>query len=234
VHGVPAPANVRSIESDLDHFLDAAVAATEIFRVAVAAYLSGGQKGHAWQLARQIDEQLRTVDDLQQRFETGMRRQHVVGGTFPELLEPLAGVTRLLRDMRRQISGFAVESGFSGAASEVSVHLVADLQQLTEEVCSAVDELIEDCRPCVLLWNPPASADAALGVGWYESRADRLSTRLIKQILQDDALGFEAQLRVARLVEEIDRLADYAENVCVEVRVGRMIRPTVLASADSR
>ena len=234
IHAAPALASRRALENDLDRLLDAAAEATAIFRAAVDAYLTAGSESACWSLAQRISEQMRTVDELQQRGATGMRDATFESGTRPGMIEPLNGMTGLLREMRRQITAFAVESGFSGGAREVvPAYFVTDLQELSDAVCAAVDELIEGCRPCMLLWGQPMCVGDDMGVGWYESQADRLSMQLIKQIFADDALDLKVKLHLAQVVEEVDRVADYAERVDTDLRAGRMAGLATRASRDS-
>ena len=233
IHAAPALASRRALENDLDRLLDAAAEATAIFRAAVDAYLTAGSESACWSLAQRISTQMCTVDELQQRFATGTRDATFASGTRPGMIEPLNAVTGLFREMRRQITAFAVESGFSGDAREVPAYLVTDLQELSDAVCAAVDELIEGCRPCMLLWGQPMCVGDDLGVSWYESQADRLSMQLIKQIFADDALDLKVKLHLAQVVEEVDRVADYAERVDRDLRAGRMAGLASRASRDS-
>ena len=233
-HSAPALASRRSLENDLDRLLDAAAEATAVFRAAVEAYLTAGSESACWSLAQRISTQMCTVDELQQRFATGTRDATFASGALPGMIEPLNGMTGLLREMRRQITAFAVESGFSGGAREVvPAYFVTDLQELSDAVCAAVDELIEGCRPCMLLWGQPMCVGGDLGVSWYESQADRLSMQLIKQILADEALELKVRLHLAQVVEEVDRVADYAERVDTDLRAGRMAGLATRASRDS-
>jgi hypothetical protein len=215
------PAVWRSIEKDLDSYLDAVVDATMIFSAAVHAYLSAGPDGACWQQARRVTEHMRTLDALQQKVEMGIQCQSAAQGPVSGLMNPLTGVSRLLKDMKRQMTGFAIESGFSGPCRHVPEHLRADLQELTEAVCAAVDALVENCRPSRLLWADQSIAEEKRGVSWYEGEADRLSMQLIRRIFADDSLDIAAKLPLAQLVEEIDRVADYAEAVAKELRASR-------------
>lgn len=216
------PAIARSIEDDLGSYLDAIADATGIFRSAVDAYLQNAPEGACWQQARRITEHMRMLDDMQQRLETEVPARSAYGGLVSDMVDPLAGVSRLLRDMKRQITGFAIESGFVGTGRRVPEHMVPDVQDLTEEVCAAVDALVESYRPSTLWWEHTSLDDEEENVvKRHESQADRLSMRLIKAILADDALDIEVKLPLAQFVEEIDRVADEAERIDRELRGSR-------------
>lgn len=216
------PAIARSIEDDLGSYLDAIADATAIFRSAVDAYLQNSPEGACWQQARRITEHLRMLDDMQQRLETEIPVRSTYGGLVSDMVDPLAGVSRLLKDMKRQITGFAIESGFVGTGRRVPEHLVADVQDLTEEVCAAVDALVESYRPCTLWWEQVSLEEEQENeVKRHESQADRLSMRLIREILGDDSLDIEVKLPLAQFVEEIDRVADEAERIDRELRNSR-------------
>ncbi|MBK8385337.1 MAG: hypothetical protein IPL11_06560 [Candidatus Accumulibacter sp.] len=150
-----------------------------------------------------------------------MRPQTLVGGLFAELMDPLTGVGRLLKDMKRQITGFAIESGFSGPGRSVPASLVPDVQELADDVCAAVDALVESYRPSMLWWEQPSQVSETQGVAWYESQADRLSMQLLKKIFGDETLELKMQLSLAQLVEEIDRVADQAESIDKALRASR-------------
>lgn len=233
MHVAPRPAMSRSGESDLDRYLDAIDDATTIFRSAVDVYLANGPDGACWQQAKRISEQLRRLDDMQQEIEMAVPAQTLVGGLFAELMDPLTGVGRLLKDMKRQITGFAIESGFSGPGRRVPAHLVPDVQELADEVCAAVDALVDDCRASMPWAEPAKPGHAERSVSWYEGQADRLSSQLIRKIFADEVLDVESQLPLAQLIEEIDRVADYAESIDREVRSGRMDATSGVGGRDS-
>ncbi len=233
VQAAERPVVSRSIESDVDSYLDAIADATAIFREAVDAYLKIGADGGCWRQARRISEHMRSVDDLQQKFETGGRPQSLLAELLLEMTNPLTGVGRLLKDMKRQITGFAIESGFSTPGRSVQAYLVRDVQELTDEVCAAVDALVESCRPAVLCWEQPSSRNAERGVCWYENRADRLSMQLLKKVFADDSLDLKVQLSLAQLVEEIDRIADQAEGIDQELRAVHSPGLQTLGGRDS-
>ena len=74
------PVVSRSIEGDLDCYLDAIAGATVIFREAVDATLNGGSNGARWRQAERIAEHMRTLDDMQQKLETGVRQPSPLQG----------------------------------------------------------------------------------------------------------------------------------------------------------
>ncbi len=227
------PVISRSIESDLDSYLDAIADATAIFREAVNVYLQSGPDGECWRQARRISEHLRTLDDLQQKFETGVRPQSLLADLLLEMTNPLTGFGRLLKDMKRQITGFAIESGFSSPGRSVPAYLLPDVQELTDEVCAAVDALVESYRPSLLCWEHPSSENAERGVSWYENQADHLSMQLLKKLFADASLDLKSQLSLAQLVEEIDRVADQAEGIDRELRASRSAGLLTLGARDS-
>ncbi len=223
----------RPGESDLDSYLDAIDDATTIFRSAVDVYLANGPDGACWQQAKRISEQLRRLDDMQQEIEMAVPTQTPVGGLLAELMDPLTGVGRLLKDMKRQVTGFAIESGFSGPGRRVPAHLVPEVQELADEVCAAVDALVDDCRASMPWAERAKPGHAERSVSWYEGQADRLSSQLIKKIFADESLNLKLQLLLAQLVEEIDRVADQAEGIDQKLRASRGAGLPTLVARDS-
>jgi hypothetical protein len=133
---------------------------------------------------------MRTLDDMQQRLETGVRPQSTLGDLVAEMIDPLTGVGRLLKDMKRQVTGFAIESGFSGPwplRSGVSGRGRAGIGGRC--LCGgggAGRELppVECCGG-----NSHRRLPKRSSVAWYESQADRLSMQLLKKIFGDDDAG---------------------------------------------
>jgi len=216
------PVISTSTENDLDSYLDTVAAATALFKSAVDTYLLHGPEGACWQQAKRMADLMRTLDDMQQRLETGTGAQSRLGGLVSELIDPMSGVSRLLKDMKRQITGFAIESGFSVPGRRVPSHLIPDVQELTDEVCAAVDALVESYRPSLLWLEQTSIPDRENGVSWYEGQADRLSMQLLKKIFADEGLDIESKLPMAQLIEEIDRVADQAESLDLELRASCM------------
>jgi len=222
IQAAQRPVVSRSIEGDLDCYLDAIAGATVIFREAVDATLDGSSDGARWRQSERIAEQLRMLDDMQQMLETGVPQQSPLRDLVCEMIDPLTGVSRLLKDMKRQGGGGAAVPGLSAPGQQVPAHLVPDIQELTDEACIAVDALVEEYRPATRWWKRPPSAAGERRVSWHERRADVLSMQLLKKIFADDSLDLESKLALAQFVEEIDRVADYAEEIDGELRATRM------------
>lgn len=216
------PVVSRSIEGDLDRYLDAIAGATVVFREAVDAALNGGSDGARWRQAERIAEHMRILDDMQQKLETGVRQPSPLRDLICEMIDPLTGVSRLLKDMKRQVAGFAVVRGLSSLGANVPTDLVPDIMHLTDEVCFAVEALIDDYRPSTRWWKQVPSAAGEQRVSWHERQADLLSMQLLKRIFADDSIDLELKLSLAQFVEEIDRVADFAEEIDNGLRATRM------------
>ncbi|EXI67435.1 MAG: hypothetical protein AW08_01991 [Candidatus Accumulibacter adjunctus] len=208
-------ATSTSIEISLDGYLDGVADATRIFRLAVDAHLHEGSEGDCWQLARRVADLVRGLEDMQQALEMRHAAQASIDGARLSTIGPLTGLGRILRDMKRQITGFAIESGFTLRGRRVPAHLVVDVQDLTDEVCAAVDALVDACRSGRQQGLPVQAGER--DVCCHEAQADRLSTALLRRILADEALDVEARLLLAQFVEEVDRVADHAEAVASEL-----------------
>jgi hypothetical protein len=221
VQAAERPVISRSIEGDLDSYLDAIAGATAIFREAVDVYLQTGPDGGCWRQAKRVAEHMRTLDELQQKLETGVRPGSVLGDVVLAMVDPTTGVSRLLKDMRRQITGFAIESGFSGPGRSVPASWFrragTDRRGLRGRGCAG-REL--SSIPAVL-GTSVVDCDGERSVSWYENQADRLSMQLLKKLFADESLDLKSQLSLAQLVEEIDRVADQAEGIDQELRASR-------------
>jgi len=195
---------------DVEGYLDAIEGVTFTFRKAIEAYVNSGPNMGCWQYARSMAEQIGLIDDMRQVITMDVVPKSAAGPLLAEMLNTQTGVGRLLQDMKRQVTGFAIEAGFSGPDRRVPRSMIAGIHALSDEVCAAVRALVEHCRACCLAEQATGDAESEERVAWYESEADRLSTQMIKTILADDTLTVECKLPLTQLVEEIDRIADYA------------------------
>lgn len=225
-------ARVPPIERDLDSYLDAVEHATSVFREALDGYLQAGPDGTAWRQAKHIADHLRAIDGVQQKLVTRARDLSLQDPLFAGMRNPLLAVGRLLREMKRQITGFAIEAGFTAPGRRVPDHLVSSMHELADDVCGAVESLVEAYRPCTFWWHRLPGEDEGRGVCWYESLADEHSTQLIRRILADAELSVGAKLPLTQLVEEIDSIADHAAAVDAEMRCLR--RRKFLSSVGQR
>lgn len=213
------PVTQEWLGGELDKYLDAVVQAQAILRSAVEAYVRRGPEGACWQQAKRISEHMSKLDGLQRRLQgraQGLRRED---GLVGQIVDPLGGFGRLLRDIKRQITGYAIESGFFGPDRRVPEGLVEEVLRLTEEVCAAVVALVRTFRLCLSAGEGDLMFRCERSVAWHEREADRRSMLLLKQIFGDQGLDLEAKLLLARFVEEIDRVADYAEDLDRGLRV---------------
>ena len=195
---------------DVEGYLDAIEGVTSTFRKAIEAYVNSGPNMGCWQYARSMAEQIGLIDDMRQVIEMDVVPKSAAGPLLAEMLNPQTGVGRLLQDMKRQVTGFAIEAGFSGPDRRVPRSMIAGIHALSDEACAAVRALTEHCRACCLAEQASGDAESEERVAWHESEADRVSTQLVKTILADDTLTVECKLPLTQLVEEIDRVADYA------------------------
>jgi len=212
-----SPIRQGSPAGDLDSYLDAVGHAPTIFRSAVEAYMQSGPEGACWQQAKRISEHMRLLDGLQRRLEAGARGDRRENELICRIIDPLGGLTRLLKEMKRQITGYAIESGFTGPGRCVPDHLLGDVHVLTGEVCAAISALVRRLRVCLSGEESASTFRCEPGVAWHEGEADRLSMLLLKRIFADERLDLETKLLLGQFVEEIDRLADHAERLDSEL-----------------
>lgn len=229
------PVVARSLANSYDTLLDAMTDAGTIFRSAVGAYVENEPENTCWQQAHRIAEQLRKANDLEQVLETTAFPGSALAERMLQALDPLRSLSRLLGDMKRQVTAFAIDSGATdGGDKRMPEYLVADVLDLTNEVCAAVDALIEDLRASVL-WSVDARAPQhRRSVSMHENEADRLSMLLLQRILRDEQLDVESKLALAQVVEEIDHVADSAEGIDRELHARRRLRQPSNGAQSSR
>ena len=203
------------LENQIDEFLDKLSQSALVFKLALRLYLVEGY-------GREFDEKLEQVNQLESRADS-LRRQietDIYAFTLiPESRGDVLGLLENLDSIHNTLEGTLWN--FSIEKPDILNDFKADFQTLTELVVSAVESLVMACR--AFFRNISAVQDHNHKVMFYEKEADKASTRL-KRAIFDSSLPLSNKAHLRHFVEQIDNVADRAEDVADRLAINTIKR----------
>ncbi len=194
----------KSLENEIDSFLDKLSESGLLFKRAVQIYLDDG-------CTQEFEAQLQAVnrleseaDKLRRTIETQLYAQTLIPESRGDVLGLLENLDTVLNYCEGGLWGFAIEK------PDIPAEFHADFATLCEQSVLAVESIVLASR--AFFRNIEAVGDHMHKVMFYEKEADKVSTKLKKAIFASDLpLAHKAHLR--NFVEHIDNLADHSEDV---------------------
>ncbi len=194
----------RDLESQIDDFLDKLSESTVMFRLGVRTYLKEGANG-------EFEVKLKAVNALESEADT--LRRNIEKELYTHTLIPDArgDVLGLIENLDHVMNLFeGVLWAISIEKPDISEEFRPGFRKLTNMVVQAADALVLAAR--AFFHSPHAVGDYNHKVMIYEKEADKISTKLKRDIFDSDLeLARKAHLR--NFVEQIDNVADWAEDV---------------------
>ena len=194
----------RSVEAQIDEFLDRISEAGLVFRQAVEIYLKKGACDAFEAAVEQIKGIERRGDELRRSVETQLYEQTLIPDLSGDVLSLLEHLDRLINLFEANGYRFSIE------APEIPGEYHADFISLTETVVACVESAVLASR--AFFRNIEAVRDHSHKVVFYETEADKITTRLKREIFASE-LSLERKIHLRHFVEWIDQLADDAEDI---------------------
>lgn len=194
----------RALEAQIDEFLDKVSEAGLVFSRAMKVYLERG-KGKDYEA---FLEHGTTVehrgDDLRRGIETELYAQTLIPDFRGDVLSLLEDMDNLVNIYEANLYRFSIEG------PEIPAEFRRDFWDLTETVVTCVESVVLAAR--AFFREIEAVRDHNSKVMFYESQADKISTKLKRAVFASDLdLAHKTQLRY--FVERIDELANEAEDI---------------------
>ncbi len=194
----------RDLESQIDDFLDKLSESTVMFRLGVRTYLKDGSNG-------EFEAKLKAVNTLESEADT--LRRNIEKELYTHTLIPDArgDVLGLIETLDHVMNLFeSVLWAISIEKPDIPEEHTDGFRKLTNMVVQAADALVLAARS--FFHSPHTVGNYNHKVIIYEKEADKISTQLKRDIFDSDLdLARKAQLR--NFVEQIDNVADWAEDV---------------------
>ena len=194
----------RFLENQIDEFLDCINEASLIFQHAVKIYLEDGYSEDFEASTNQVNAVETNGDKLRRNIEAQLYEQTLIPDLRGDVLKLLEDLDNLINIMQANCYRFAIEK------PEIPTEYHKGFFRLTETVISSVDSVVMAAR--AFFRNIEAVRDHNSKVLFYETEADKISTKLKIQIFSSDLPKVE-KVHLRYFTERIDELANEAEDI---------------------
>jgi uncharacterized protein len=194
----------RLLEGQIDEFLDLISEAALVFQAGIRIYLDEGINEEFEESVQDVMDIETRGDELRRTIETQLYTQTLI----PDLRGDVLSLLEDLDDLMNVFEGNCFK--FSIQAPDIPPEYNKDFLSLTETVVTCVDSVVLTAR--AFFRNIEAVRDHSHKVGYFETEADRISTRLKKRIFRSD-LPLERKMHLNSFVDAIDGLANESEDI---------------------
>ncbi len=194
----------RKIQDKVDTFFDTLTEISVTYRLAVRSYLRDGLNDEFETRLSRVNELESGADKLRRNIEQQLYTNTLIPDSRSDVLELIERVDELLSLFEGSLWAFTIEK------PDIPKNLKGDYRKLTNMVVKATDELGLSGRA---FFHSPHDVPAYNHkVTLYEKEADIITTRLKKGIF-DSKLDLAEKLHLREFVEQIDGIADKAEDI---------------------
>lgn len=194
----------RDLEGQIDEFLDNLSESAVMFRLGVRTYLKDGANGEFKQKLKAVNKLESDADELRRTIEKELYTHTLIPDARGDVLGLIETLDHLLNLLEGALWAIAIEK------PEVPEEFKPGFRKLTNMVVQAADALVLAARS--FFRSPHIVGDYNHKVLVYEKEADKISTRL-KQDIFDSDLNLSRKIHLRNFVEQIDNVADWAEDV---------------------
>ncbi len=205
----------KGLEDEIDDFLDKLSESGMVFEHAVKLYLSDGNTEAFNEKLLHVNELESTADRLRRSVETQLYAETLIPESRGDVLGLLENLDSVLNLFEGALWSFSIET------PEIPPDYHADYAALTEMAVLAVESLVLASR--AFFRNIAAVSDHMHKVMFYEKEADKVSTKLKREIFASD-LPLSRKVHLRDFVEHIDNLADRAEDVADRLTIAAIKR----------
>jgi len=196
--------NTRILENQIDEFLDCINEAVLIFQQAIKSYLEDGYSEEFEARTKQVNEVESNGDRLRRTIEARLYEQTLIPELRADVLKLLEDLDNLINIIQANCYRFAIEK------PDIPAEYHKEFTNLTETVITCVETVVMAAR--AFFRNFEAVRDHNTKVMFYETEADKISTKLKTQIFSSDLPKVE-KIHLRYFIERIDELANEAEDI---------------------
>ncbi|MEE9446673.1 MAG: DUF47 family protein [Arenicellales bacterium] len=194
----------RSLEDKIDSFFDKFSEISVIYRLAVRVYLREGLNEEFQSRLEKVNSLESEADHLRRNIEKQLYSNMLIPDSRANVLELIERVDELMSQFEGSLWAFANES------PDIPDEYRTGYKRLTNMVIRATDELALSGR--AFFRNPDQVPAYNHKVMLYEKEADIITTKL-KRAIFDSNLELAHKLHLREFIEQIDGIADLAEDV---------------------
>lgn len=201
---MPLFGRTKALENQIDEFLDKISESSVMFKLAVKVYLKEGANGEFGEKLSAVNAMESQADTLRRDIEKALYTYTLIPDSRGDVLGLIETLDQIMGLFEGALWAFDIEN------PDIPDAFKQDYRRLTNRVVDAVDALVLGAR--AFFRTPHAVGDYNHKVMLYEKEADKISTKLKREIFASDIdLAHKHHLRY--FVEHIDNVADWAEDV---------------------
>jgi predicted phosphate transport protein (TIGR00153 family) len=200
----------RSLENQIDEFLDKVSESGMVFDRAMRVYLDQGPSEEFDAFLNQAADIERRGDDLRRAIETELYLRTLIPDLRADVLALLEGMDHLVNVYEGDLFRISIQS------PDIPGEFHAGFVDLIETVVSCVDSVVLAAR--AFFRDIDAVRDHSSKTIFLETEADKIGTKLQRAIFASE-LPLERKMHLRYFVERIDELANSAEDVADELQI---------------
>lgn len=194
----------KELEQKIDLFFDKISEAAVVYRLAVRSYLKQGLTEDFQARLERVNTLESDADNLRREIELQLYSNTLIPDSRGDVLGLIETADQLLSKFEGSLWAFTIEKPV------ISEEFRDGYKKLTGMVVKAVDELGLGAR--AFFRSPHDVSTYNHKVRLYEKEADIIGSNLKKAIFESD-LDLASKLHLREFVEQIDSIADMAEDV---------------------
>jgi len=194
----------RALEQQIDEFLDKVSQAGLVFNRAIEVYLADGTTDEFDVFLQQEEKIEGKGDTLRRSIEIELYSQTLIPDLRGDVLRLLEDMDHLVNVYEGNLFRISIQQPY------VPAQFQAGFLDLSRTVVACVESVVLAARSFFRDMN--AVRDHNAKVIFYETEADKISTKLQRSIFSSD-LSLEQKNHLRYFVERIDELANAAEDV---------------------
>ncbi|MFT4715977.1 MAG: putative phosphate transport protein (TIGR00153 family) [Paracoccaceae bacterium] len=194
----------KQLEQKIDSFFDRLSECSVVYRLAVRLYLREGLNDEFQARLLRVNELESEADTLRREIEKELYSNTLIPDSRGDVLGLIETVDQMMSQFEGSLWALSIEK------PDIGEDYKNGFRKLTNMVVKAADELALSGRA---FFRSPHDVPAHNHkVMLYEKEADQISTKL-KQAIFDSDLDLAHKLHLKNFVEQIDGVADIAEDV---------------------
>lgn len=194
----------KDLESQIDKFLDKLSESTVMFRLGVRTYLKEGANGEFEQKLKAVNTLESEADALRRIIEKELYTHTLIPDARGDVLGLIENLDHVMTLYEGVLWAISIEK------PDIPEDLTSGFRKLTNMVVQAAEALVLAARS--FFRSPHAVGDYNHKVMVYEKEADKISTQLKRDIFDSD-VELAHKMHLKNFVEQIDNVADWAEDV---------------------
>jgi predicted phosphate transport protein (TIGR00153 family) len=196
--------NMRTLERQIDEFLDRLSESGLLFDLAIKTYMAEGPCEGFASKRHDVSDNESVADGLRRDIETQLYSQTLIPESRGDVLGLIETLDHVLNLCESCLWAFDIEE------PEIPEEYRPLFLELTEMVVQSVEALARSARSFFRDFERVTHHNHK--VMFYEKEADKVSTTLKRQIFSSD-LDLVHKMHLRYFVENIDNIADWAEDV---------------------